>query len=99
MDRKVKKAIIKICPEAKQVFKEGKDAYAFLASNIFNVPYEECSPYDLKNAEGYKYCENYSRVASFRRNIAKLYVLFTLYPSIKLINEIDECYNELNAMI
>ncbi|MBO5712022.1 MAG: hypothetical protein J6R47_04215 [Acholeplasmatales bacterium] len=96
MDRKVKKAIIKICPEAKQAFKDGKDVYAFMASRIFNVPYEECCPYDLKNAEGYKYCENYSRATGLRRNIAKLYVLLILYPSIKLINEIDECYNELN---
>lgn len=97
MDRKVKKAIMKICPEAKQVFKDRKDAYAFLASKIFEVPYEECCPYDLKDAEGYWYCEKYSRAASFRRNIAKLYVLLTLYPSIKLINEIYECYNELNS--
>ena len=101
MDRKIKKASIKICPEAKQAFKDGKDAYAFLASKIFDVPYTECCPYDLKNAEGDIYCEKYSRAASFRRNIAKLYVLLTLYPSIKLINEIKECYNELNdcAMI
>ena len=99
MDRKVKRAIIKICPEAKKAFKEGKDVYSFLASKIFDRPYIDCCPYELTNAEGCKYCENYSFAAQLRRTIAKLYVLFTLYPSVKLINEIDECYNELNDCI
>ena len=99
MDRKVKKTIIKICPEAKKAFKEGKDVYSFLASKIFEVPYEGCCPYDIKDENGYWRTENFTRSADFRRKIAKLYVLFTLYPSIKLIHDIDECYNELNSII
>ena len=95
MDRKVKKAIIKLCPEAKQAFKDGKDVYAFLASKIFDVPYIDCCPYELENEEGYKYCENYTLPADLRRKIAKSYVLFTLYPSVTLINDLQECYNRL----
>lgn len=98
MDRKVRKAIIKICPEAKQAFKDRKDVYAFLASKIFDVPYEVCCPYELKNSEGYKYCENFTLPADLRRKISKSYVLFMLYPSITLINDIQECYARLKNL-
>ena len=95
MDRKVKKAVIKICPEAKKAFKDGKDVYAFLASIMFSVSDEECCPFDKIMLDGYKTFEEWNFIGDRYRKIAKSFVLFKLYPTVGLMQDINSLYKEV----
>lgn len=95
MNLKVRHYLIRLDPEFKNIFKQKKDPFSYLASIIFQVPYSECNPYDKVNEKGYKICEHHSYIGEVRRKAAKMTVVAAVYPKYANIDVIISLFKEV----
>lgn len=85
MDRKIKKWLIKSHPEIKNAFKNKMDVYAFLASKIFTVVYEDCC------------CSSYipTKLQQLYRRAAKMYALNAVCPTVDGMRQLRDILIEI----
>lgn len=92
MTFKIKHYLKQLDPEFKGIFKQKKDPYAFLASKIFRVPYEACSPFEFHNNKKIRTCKFPTAKGQHYRLYAKLMVMTAVYPKkTNLTDIINQC--------
>ena len=92
MNYKVKRYFRRLDPSFKEVFKNKQDPYAFLASKIFNVSYNECNPFEYYNNKKIRQCKFPTAEGQMRRLFAKRLVLCAVCPNrVDLTETIREC--------
>jgi hypothetical protein len=92
MNYRVKRYFKKLDPCFKEVFKHKKDPFATLASMIFEVPYEECNPFEFYDNKKIRQCRFPTAEGQMRRLFVKKLVVMALYPKrTELKQTIKDC--------